>query len=58
MAAGCLAPDWANGIKQAKMALVGLAGQKWPISNTPHMFGNLALELSSIEIVFGKFLHA
>jgi hypothetical protein len=36
MAAGRLAPEWANGIKQAKMARVGLAGQKWPISNTPY----------------------
>jgi hypothetical protein len=37
MVAGSLASDWANGIKQAKMALVGLAGQKWPISNTPYV---------------------
>jgi hypothetical protein len=35
MAAGSLAPNSANEIKQAKLALVGLAGQNWPISNTP-----------------------
>jgi hypothetical protein len=37
MAAGSLAPNSANEIKQAKLALVGLAGQNWPISNTPEV---------------------
>jgi hypothetical protein len=40
MAAGSLAPNSANEIKQAKLALVGLAGQDWPISNTPQMFAD------------------
>jgi hypothetical protein len=45
MAAGSLALDWVNGIKQAKMARVGLAGQKWPISNTPSETDCLLKEL-------------
>jgi hypothetical protein len=40
MAAGSLAPNSANDIKQAELALVGLAGQNWPISNTPYIFCN------------------
>jgi hypothetical protein len=35
---GGQAPRPAKHIKQAEMALVGLAGDFWPISNTPKMF--------------------
>jgi hypothetical protein len=35
LAAGSLAPNSGIDIKQARLTLVGLAGQNWPISNTP-----------------------
>jgi hypothetical protein len=49
MAAGSLAPNSANEIKQAKLALVGLAGQNWPISNTP--FVSLHSELLNSSVL-------
>jgi hypothetical protein len=35
LAAGGLAPNLGIDIKQVRLSLVGLAGQNWPISNTP-----------------------
>jgi hypothetical protein len=40
---GGQAPRPANNIKHKKMALVGLAGGFWPISNTPSVAGRSAI---------------
>jgi hypothetical protein len=51
MADGSLAPNSANDIKQAKLALVGLAGQNWPISNTP-MFSMVPVSWGVLQNMF------